>query len=278
MLVRVLSSLPVLFQAGAINLGPEGAVANTTEKFALWFRRFQPNPDACLRLFCFPFAGGGTLAYRSWASALAPAFEVYALQLPGREHRFNEQPFDQLLLLVRELVDTVSLPLNKPFAFFGHSLGALISFELARHLLEKKLAAPAHLFVSAWRAPHLLHSDPVLHQMPEPKFIEELKRFDGTPEPVLRAPDLMKIFLPILRADFKMFETYSFQAKDPIACPITAFGGMHDSWAPSRDLVDWKRHTSKKFRLKMFPGGHFYIHQRQQELFDEIAGDLRSYY
>jgi medium-chain acyl-[acyl-carrier-protein] hydrolase len=257
---------------------PEGAVANTTEKFALWFKRFKPNPNASLQIFCFPFAGGGTLAYNSWANALAPFFELYALQLPGRECRFKEKPFDQLLPLVKELADTICLALNKPFAFFGHSLGALISFELTRHLQEKKLPAPIHFFVSGWRAPHLPDPYPPLHRLPLAGFIQELKRLNGTPESVLQNPELLEIFLPVLRSDFKMAETYVYENEDPIACPITAFGGRHDHLVSRGELEAWQLHTSEKFRLKMFPGGHFYINHRQQELFDEIAGDLRDYF
>jgi medium-chain acyl-[acyl-carrier-protein] hydrolase len=263
---------------GALISKPEGAAANTTEKFALWFRRFKPNPDAGLRLFCFPFAGGGTLAYNGWAAALAPAFEVYALQLPGREHRFKEKPFDQLLPLVDELVDAVCPPTNKPFAFFGHSLGTLIGFELVRQMRRQKLPGPVHFFVSGWRAPHLPDPYPPLHGMARAGFMQELKRLNGTPESVLQNPDLMEIFLPVLRSDFKMAETYVYENQDPIACPITAFGGRHDLRVSRGELEAWQAHTSDKFRLRMFSGGHFYLQHRQQELCDEIVGDLRGYF
>jgi medium-chain acyl-[acyl-carrier-protein] hydrolase len=263
---------------GALISKPEGAAANTTEKFALWFRRFKPNPDAGLRLFCFPFAGGGTLAYNGWAAALAPAFEVYALQLPGREHRFKEKPFDQLLPLVDELVDAVCPPTNKPFAFFGHSLGTLIGFELVRQMRRQKLPGPVHFFVSGWRAPHLPDPYPPLHRMARAGFMQELKRLNGTPESVLQNPELMEIFLPVLRSDFKMAETYVYENQDPIACPITAFGGRHDLRVSRGELEAWQAHTSDKFRLRMFSGGHFYLQHRQQELCDEIVGDLRGYF
>ena len=113
--------------------------------------------------------------------------------------------------------------------------------------------------------------------MPESRLIEELKRFDGTPALVLEAPELMEIFLPIIRADFKMFETYAYQGKDPISSSITAYGGMKDTWATRKHLESWCRHTSKKFRLKMFNGGHFYFNERQQSLIGEIVSDLQDY-
>jgi medium-chain acyl-[acyl-carrier-protein] hydrolase len=247
------------------------------DKFEPWFQRPRPNTGASLRLFCFPFAGGGAVSYRSWLDHLPPKLELCALVLPGREKRFREKPFDQLIPLAESLADIIEACMDMPFAFFGHSLGTLIGFELTRHMRRKKLPAPVHFFVSGWRAPHLPDPDPPVHQLPKSRFIDELKRLNGTPALVLREAELLEVFLPVLRSDFKMAETYVYENEDPIESSITAFGGLHDEKASREDLEAWHQHTRKKFRLKMFPGGHFYIQHRQQELCEEIAGDLRSY-
>ena len=218
------------------------------------------------------------MPYRSWADMLPPEIELYALQLPGRESRFQEKSFDQLLPLAKALANIIPVQIDVPLAFFGHSLGTLIGFELARQMRQKKLHAPVHFFVSGRRAPHLPDPNPPMHQMPTSRFISELKRLDGTPELILRSPELVELFLPILRSDFKMNETYVYENEDPIECSITAFGGMHDNKAFREDLEAWHLHTSKKFRLKMFQGGHFFFKDRQQELLEEIVRDLQGYF
>jgi medium-chain acyl-[acyl-carrier-protein] hydrolase len=248
-----------------------------TERFELWFKRPKPNPKATLRLFCFPFAGGGTVAFHGWLNNLPPEVELCVLQLPGREHRFREKAFDQLLALVNVLANIIPVQLHIPFAFFGHSLGALIAFELARHLKQKNLPAPVHLFVSGWRAPHMRNPHPLLYEMPKSMLLNELKHYEGTPESVLRESELMEIFLPILRADFKMGETYAYQNGNAIDCAITAFGGTDDNLASRQELEAWHKHTSSNFRLKMFQGGHFFIKNDRQKLMTEIVTDLQDY-
>lgn len=218
------------------------------------------------------------MSYRSWADKLPPEIELYSLQLPGRENRFQEKPFNQLLPLAKTLASIIPVHNDVPLAFFGHSLGTVIGFELVRQMRQKKLHAPVHFFVSGRRAPHLPDPDPPMHQMPTSKFISELKRLDGTPELVLTNPELMEIFVPILRSDFEMIETYVYQNEDPIECSITAFGGMLDNKASREDLDAWHLHTSKKFRLKMFQGGHFFFQDRQRELLAEIVRDLQGHF
>ncbi len=175
-----------------------------------WLRSPKPNPQASLRLFCFPYVGGGALIFRTWPNSLPATAEVCPVELPGRGTRLKETPFTRLLPLVQALAQALLPHLDKPFAFFGHSMGALISFELTRQLRRLYGLVPLHLFVSAHRAPQLPDPDPPIHTLPEAEFMEELRCLNGTPKEVLEQPELMELMLPILRADFALCETYIY--------------------------------------------------------------------
>jgi len=164
--------------------------------------------------------------------------------------------------------------MNLPYVFFGHSLGALIGFELACQLRRQNSTDPVHLFVSGRRAPQIPDPNPPIHQLPEAEFIDELRRFDGTPEEVLKHPELMEIFLPVLRADFALLETYEYTSEKPLDCPITAFGGLQDRKATREELAAWRDQTHGDFRLQLFPGDHFFLHSVQPILLQAIAQDL----
>ncbi len=239
-----------------------------------WVRFPQPNPLARLRLFCFPHAGGGASLYRLWPQGLPEEVEVCAVQLPGREGRMQEAPFTRMTPLVQTLLPALQPYLDKPFALFGHSLGALICFQLARQLRRQVGLLPVHLFVAAWPAPHLPHLDQPLHQLPEAEFIRSLRRLQGTPELVLRNRDLLDIFLPLLRADFAVAETYTYAAEPPLACPITAFGGLQDRRVGRQPLEAWRQQTTAAFALRLFPGDHFFVQDNRPLLLEAIAGDL----
>src|ERR1043165_2264853 len=187
----------------------------------------RPNPAAALRLFCFPYAGGNPSTFWSWPERL-PWVEVCALQLPGRGGRVTEPPFASLDPLIREATRGFAPYLDKPFAFFGHSMGALISFELARRLRAEGRRGPLKMFVSGCRAPQMPNRAPLTYNLPEPEFVKELKRLKGTPPEVFESQELMQLVLPVLRADFGICQTYAYQHEPPLACPIYAFGGLED--------------------------------------------------
>lgn len=250
----------------------------TTGTFERWVLWPKPNPRARLRLFCFPFGGGGASFYRTWTDGLPPDVEVCAVQLPGRENRLREPPFTQLSMLVETLARLLEPHLHIPFAFFGHSMGALIGFELARQLRRQNRIGPIYLFISGRRAPQLPNLDPPKHNLPESEFIEELRHYNGTPELVLQEPELMEIFLPLLRADFSILETYVYKNEDSLSCPITAFGGLQDSKTSYEDLTAWHEQTCREFRLKMFPGDHFYLKGARAQLLREINKDLERFF
>lgn len=240
-----------------------------------WFAYHQPNKAARLKLFCLPYAGGGASIFRLWSRSLPAQVEVVPVQYPGREGRIMEKPFDRVELLVDALLAAIRPQLDdKPFAFFGHSLGGLTSFVLTRRLRREGAPPPLHLFVSGFRAPQLPDRDPPIYHLPEPEFISELRRLNGTPEAVLENKELIQLLLPTLRADFAAAETYHYTAEAPLGCPIFAFGGLTDPEATEADMTAWQIQTSHRFRTLMLPGDHFFLHSAKDALLAAISQEL----
>ena len=237
---------------------------------AIWLTCPHPNAHAPLRLFCFPYAGAGASVFRPWAAKLHPTVEVYAVQLPGRERRIGEPSLTSLHALVAPLATALLPALNKPFAFFGHSMGALISFEVVRYLRQHHGILPEHLFVSGCRAPHIPIPHPLIHQLPDIEFSQALRRYGGTPEGVLQNSELMTLFRPILRADLAINETYAYRPESPLNCPISAFGGLQDEHVTLAHLSAWYVQTQNTFTLDLFPGGHFFLKNKLDQLLATI--------
>jgi medium-chain acyl-[acyl-carrier-protein] hydrolase len=249
----------------------------TLASLKVWGISTSSHYQARLRLFCFPYAGGGASIFRTWSSALMPEIEVCPIQLPGRENRLLEPPFTQLSPLVQTLAGVLQPCLDLPFAFFGHSLGALISFELARQLRRQHAALPRHLFVSAHAAPQRSHVAQPVQTLSDAEFLMDLRSFNGTPEAVLQNTELMEVLLPMLRADFEMDKAYTYSPEEPLPCPITAFGGSQDSLVSHDDLEAWRSQTSRHFTLHMFPGDHFFLRSGRVPLLQIIGKNLISY-
>lgn len=241
---------------------------------SVWFPYRQPRRKARLRLFCFPYAGGGASLFRPWLEALPSEIAVVPVQLPGRENRLLEPPVTQLSRLVDLLAEALAPYLDLPYACFGHSMGALIGFELIRLFRRKGYPLPVHLFISARSAPQLLDLDPPLHALPDQAFIEELRRLQGTSEEILQCPELLQILLPLLRADFALCQQYAYQPEPPLACSLTAFGGIQDQEISRADLLAWREHTSGSFRLRFFAGDHFFVHTERAALLEAVGRDL----
>lgn len=198
------------------------------------------------------------------------------MQFPGRERRLSERPFTQLPLLVQTLAEVISSELTKPFAFFGHSMGALISYELAQELRRREQPGPFHLFVSGHRAPQLPDLAAPIHALPRNEIVRELKQLNGTPEAVLRHDELIDLLLPTLRADLELCETYAYAEQTPLACPISAFGGLQDAKVSREALDAWQEQTYSSFTLKMFPGDHFFLHDAKVALLSTISRRLQQ--
>lgn len=240
-----------------------------------WFT--VPQSDRpMIRLFCFPYAGGGSLTFRTWANQLGPSVAVCPAQLPGREGRLVENLFTRYQSLVEAIADAIFPYLDRPFAFFGHSMGAIISFELARHLRRHNGPTPAHVFVSGRRAPHLSVNEPTTYKLPDFEFTEELRRLNGTPREVLDNAELMNLLIPLLKADFEVCQTYRYTNGPPLDCPISAFGGLQDRDVGSEMVEAWGQHTAGPFRRWMLPGDHFFIHSAQKRLLRILSQELAT--
>jgi len=230
-----------------------------------------------MRLICFPYAGGGASVFRSWAtSEFLSDIELCAVQLPGREARITEAPVCDLRRLVNTLREALEPYLDRPYAFFGHSIGALVSFELTRELRRSGGIEPRHFFVSGCPAPHLPGSEQICG-LSDDQFLERLYRFNGTPPEVLNHPELMQLMLPTLRADFSLRDGYVYRDEAPLSCPITSFGGMNDQHVDGLMLRAWRRHTGDRFQLWLFQGDHFFVRSAQGPLLEVLSSALSRY-
>lgn len=241
-----------------------------------WLTCPRPNPRARLRLFCFPYAGGSTMIYRQWQDALPAEVELCPVQLPGRAARLREAPFTRVEPLVAACAEALGPYLDKPFAFFGHSMGATIGFELARWLRRHGGPQPRILFVSGRRAPQLPDTLPHTYDLPDADFIADLRRLNGTPTEVLEHPEMMALLLPLLRADFELIQTYSYTPEPPLSCPIAAFGGVEDEEGSGPFLEAWREQTTGGFSLQLFPGDHFFLHTARAPLLEALSRRLHE--
>lgn len=242
-----------------------------------WVTNPKPNPDAQLRLFCFSYAGGGTTLFHSWRDALPATVELRPIRLPGRESRLSEKPFTRFADLIEPLTQGILPLLDKPFAFYGHSMGSLVAFEVARRLRRLGLAGergPRHLLVSGCRAPHLPDPEPAVGHLSDAEFISNLRRLNGTPQAVFDNPEILELLLPCIRADFQAVESYRFQEDAPLAIAITAFAGSEDGKADEPLMEPWSQHTTGNFALHMLPGDHFFIHNQQAQFLHKLSAAL----
>ena len=240
-----------------------------------WIQRPRPQPGARLRLFCLPHAGGGASSFRGWQEALPPEVEVCPVQLPGRESRMGEPPFDRMEPLIDALSGVVRGWSDLPFAVFGHSNGALIGFELARRLRREGVAGPVHLFASGWRGPDVPSGRPPVAGLPDAELIDDLRQLGGMPAAVVEHPELMQILLPTIRADAALTESYVFTEEEPLDVAITAYAGEGDDKATPGKMETWGRHTRGGFVLRVFPGDHFFIHGSRDAVLRALSADLR---
>lgn len=233
------------------------------------------NPTARLRLFCFPYAGGGATVFSTWPRGLPPEVEVVAVQPPGREARIGEKPIANLAQLVEAMHPQLLPHMDRPFAFYGHSNGGLMAFELARTLRRTGGPMPRHLFVGGRPAPQMDVDEEQIHALPHDEFLDALRRFAGTPEEILQHAEIMELIEPVLRADFSLGETYVYTPEAPLDLPISSYGGERDDEVSREEVEGWSEQTTHEFRLKMFPGDHFFINGDRAAVLQEISRELR---
>jgi medium-chain acyl-[acyl-carrier-protein] hydrolase len=214
--------------------------------------------------------------FRSWLDSLPDTIDLCAVQLPGRTSRFNEPACSEVAPLVQTLAHDMRDWLDIPFALFGHSLGALLSFEFARQLRREQAPMPRHLFLSARGAPHLPPRNPPINNLPEDAFMEKLLEYNGIPDMVLQEQELLQLLLPTVRADFAISETYTWVPEPPLSCPFSVFGGDSDPTVNQDDLQAWQPHTSGHCTLRMFPGDHFFLRSAETALIEALRSDLEQ--
>jgi medium-chain acyl-[acyl-carrier-protein] hydrolase len=230
--------------------------------------------SARFRVFCLPYAGGGVSVYRSWGKKLGPDIDICPVQLPGRESRHGETPFRDMGPLADAAYEALLPYLDTPFAFFGHSFGALIAFELARRTQQH--TGLSRLFVSARRAPHLSEPRPPIAHLPNAAFAAAVQqRYGGIPQAVLDAQDLLDLLLPRLRADFEVLESYECGLDARVSCDVSVFGGQQDVLS-AQHLQAWQMHTTGDVDVRMLSGGHLYLESHRTELLRMIADDLTA--
>lgn len=250
-------------------------------------RRAQPlynvlpmsaRPSSRLPLYCFPYGGAGASAYRDWSRELPPWIEVRPIQPPGRETRFREEPYTRLEPFVDEMAGKVEAQLAAdpgPFALFGHSLGGLVAFELARELRRRGGRQPALLVVSGFGAPHLLRDRPrVSHLAPDDFWREVQAHYDVTPE-IVAEPIFRELAYPVLRADLEVVETYVHREEPPFDFPLVALGGEGDPEASPEQIAAWKGYSRQPVEVRIFPGGHFYVNSARKEVLQTVEAAAR---
>jgi len=243
--------------------------------FGPWVSPYRPRSEARFCLFCLSHAGAGASTYRSWLNALPPEILVCPVQLPGREQRLREPAFTSVAVLVAALSEVLRSYRELPFAIYGHSMGALLAFELARQLRRTGGAQQKALFVSGRRAPQLPEQAAPIHQLPDDLFLRELTRMNGMQAELLDSTEFMEIMLPTIRADFELCETYRYLPEAPLNCSITAFGGLADPLAESTEIDRWREQTTSGFSSQMLPGGHFFIQTARADLLQLLRQELR---
>lgn len=236
-----------------------------------WLPYYRPSKKAVLRLFCFPYAGGGASFYKNWSRYLPETIEVCALQLPGRESRLSESPCSEIRELVADITQ-ITAGDRMPFALFGHSMGALLAFACARDARLNYGKCPSRLFVSARRAPHLPPRQSMVWALPRHDLLRKIRQLDGTNETVLASDELMDLYLPAIRADFKVNDTIiEFSQDSRLPCPVTAFGGAFDPEMSYHELSTWSDYTMAEFSVNVFDGGHFYLRDQPSRFLECLA-------
>lgn len=247
-----------------------------SQTFSPWSICYQQNPHAHFRLFCFPHAGAGPPFFRDWHKSLPPSIELHAIQLPGHGSRLKEPPIKDMSTLATEAVVGLKPYLDKPFALMGHSLGGWICFEIARCLRRQAEPTPEHLFVASCRAPQLPLLSPPSYLLSDNDFAKRMRAGNGTPKAILNNEKLMRMFLPILKADAELGETYAYKHEQPLTIPISAFGGQLDNSVTEAEMLAWREQTQLGFTFEMHSGDHFFVSHRPDSFLNSISQKLEA--
>lgn len=229
-----------------------------------WFLS-RPNSQARLRMFCFSYAGGNGSTYLPWQEQLGPSVELVAVQLPGRGSRMSEAPMSSLPALVEQIAARIQFPDRLPFVFYGHSLGGLIAFELARYCKLRWMRSPRKLIVSGCDAPRFRKAIRNVHELEGDAFIEALAQYNGTPPELLAHRELMALLEPAIRADFALAANYQYRPGPLLDMPISVLSGRGDVDLDLENIGAWQAETNAEAQVTWFEGDHFFIHPGQAE-------------
>jgi medium-chain acyl-[acyl-carrier-protein] hydrolase len=241
-----------------------------------WVEHLGRSNTPSLRVFLFPYAGGTADVYRGWQRWFSEEIDLCLVHLPGRGRSIGEQAFTRLPLLVKWVADRIEPEIKIPYVLYGHSMGALISFELAREVGHRHHRGPQHLLVSGRRAPQWPASEPLTFNLPHDHFIEELRKLNGTPQEVFDTPELLRVFLALLRADFETVETYEYQSGEPLSCPITVYRGIDDAHISEESCSAWQKETSSTCQVRVCNGDHFFVREPGPEFIAAFRSDVLS--
>ncbi|MER6071755.1 alpha/beta fold hydrolase [Streptomyces sp. NPDC001817] len=235
-------------------------------------RRTAPS----VRLFCLPYAGGGATTYAAWPALFPDDVEVCPVELPGRLTRWSESAFERAEPLVGALANALEGELDVPYALFGHSMGALLAFELARTLRRRGAGEPRVLFVSGGPAPQLPRRWEPVHDQPDDVVVARLRELGAVPEDVYAEPELLELLMPTIRADFSVVETHVHRPGPPLGCPVVSFAGTEDREVPPDQVAPWHEQTTGGFAHHVLPGDHFFLHSARTALLDTVRAALTA--
>ena len=233
-----------------------------------------PSPAAALRIFCLPYAGRGASVYRRWWEGSDRRVEFVPVQFPGRENRVRESLIDDLRELVESLAANIAPHTGRPYALFGHCMGASIAFELAHRLSDLTGHRPRHLVVAGCTPPHRQQAVPSARRRTDEELVTELRRLGGTPRAVLDNERLLAFALPVLRADWCVVDGYGYRPTPALDVPITVLGSTGDPDVATDELRQWDRHTNADTRVYVFPGDHFFVERFREEIRDLLVSEL----
>lgn len=229
-----------------------------------------------IKLILFPYAGGGASIFRNWKEFFKD-IKLYAAQYPGRENRMSETPINEFNILLEKIFEEFKVVIsdNKPYYLFGHSLGTKIVYELALKIISNGLPQPKGIIVSAGRAPCYKEKKPI-YNLDDREFIKEINRFSGTPIEIIENIEIMSLFIPMLRADFIIDETYVNENITKLDIPIHGFMGTEDKELTIKEFKKWKDYTNREFTYTYIEGGHMFINTNTEEVTNEINKLIRG--
>jgi len=243
-----------------------------------WVHYRLPRPDPAIRLFCIPHAGAGASAFVAWRDGFPDWIEVCPVQLPGRENRYGEPLPDDIRTLAAVLAEALKPLLDRPVALFGHSMGAMIAYELAAHWAAEGGPVPRHLFLSGCLPPHRMERLNPPAGEEDAELLDLLRSYNGMDPALLGAEEFVRFILPVFRQDLRLVDSFARHPdRPPLSCPVTVCSGIADPIVDPELAAEWETYAGGGFQLRLFDGDHFYLRDGRDELIGHIRLCLSQY-